>query len=421
MSKTSVPSWQPWWVVFCASLFFFYAFIQMNMFNAVNPALMQTFDVGPTATGDLSAYYFYFDVAFLFPAGIILDRVSTRWALAIAMAVTVIAVTLFSFAHDLTQAAICRSFIGAAGAFCLLGSVRVATRWFPPKHLALVIGCVVTMAMLGGLVAQTPLTILTDTVGWRHAMLWDGLLGLVLWGVLLLGVKDFPPGFKKANMLSHRAKFWHTLAVVLRNPQNWLAGLFISLMNLPVFLLGGNWGSLYLVEVDKLTRDAASWVIMAFFLGLIIGSPLFGAWSDRWGRRRLPMIVSALLAVFIVMLLMYARLTMPGLFITFFMLGFISGAQVIGFPMIAESNSLQLTGTAEGLGSVLIMGGGFTVPLFAYLMNWHWDKHYLNHLPFYSVVNFDLALAIMPVAFIVAFVAAVFTKETFCKPYVEQK
>lgn len=415
MTRNAVSSFQPWIVVFAASLFFFYVFIQLNMFNAINPSLMATFHVGPNVTGNLSAYYFYADVIFLFPAGIILDRVSTRKLVAAAMAITVIATLLFAFCTSIWQASLCRFAIGAAGAFCLLSAVRIATRWFPPQRLALVIGLIVTLAMMGGLVAQTPLTLLTDHFGWRQAMIFDAIFGAMLWLVMWFGIKDFPRGFKKEDLLSHSAAFWPSLACIIRNPQNWLAGLFVCLMNLPVFLLGGNWGSLYLVEMDHLTREAASWVIMFFFIGLIIGSPLCGAWSDHWRRRKAPMLISALAAVIVILALMFLHFNTLGLFTIFFLLGFVSGAQVIGYPLIAESNSPQLTGTAEGFSSVLIMAGGFTVPWFADLMNWHWSHHYVDNVPLYSSYDFDIALAIMPIAFIVAFLVALFIKETHCK------
>jgi hypothetical protein len=36
--------------------------------------------------------------------------------------------------------------------------------------MALVVGVVVTMAMVGGILAQTPLALLTQNIGWRMAM-----------------------------------------------------------------------------------------------------------------------------------------------------------------------------------------------------------------------------------------------------------
>jgi len=71
-------SYQPWLVCFSAALFFFYEFIQMNMFNAVSTDLMRDFSLHATKLGKLSAYYFYANLIFLPIAGVLLDRFSTR-------------------------------------------------------------------------------------------------------------------------------------------------------------------------------------------------------------------------------------------------------------------------------------------------------------------------------------------------------
>ena len=55
----------PWIVCFSAALFFFYEFIQMNMFNAISADLMRAFSLHATELGKLSAYYFYVIYFFL--------------------------------------------------------------------------------------------------------------------------------------------------------------------------------------------------------------------------------------------------------------------------------------------------------------------------------------------------------------------
>ena len=69
---------QSWVVCFSATLFFFFEFMQINMFNALDTALIKTFHMSAIQLGHLSANYFYATVIFLFPAGMILDRISTR-------------------------------------------------------------------------------------------------------------------------------------------------------------------------------------------------------------------------------------------------------------------------------------------------------------------------------------------------------
>lgn len=188
---------QPWLVVFAASLFFFFEFLQMNMFNALNPSLYVAFHLtDSTQLGQLSASFMFSMVLFLFPAGMILDRLSTKKVILWAMGSCVAFVFLFSFTTTLLQGEICRLMTGIGDAFCLLACVRLASRWFPPKHMALIVGLVVTAAMIGGMVAQTPLTELVKMVGWRSALRIDAVVGILMLLTILFLVQDFPTGTK---------------------------------------------------------------------------------------------------------------------------------------------------------------------------------------------------------------------------------
>src|SRR3990167_6276873 len=96
---------QPWLVIFSASLFFFFEFMQVNMFNAINSSLYIAFQLtDATQLGVLSACYMYAIVFFLFPAGMILDRFSTRKIIITAMFLCVLCTAAFSYTTALWQA-----------------------------------------------------------------------------------------------------------------------------------------------------------------------------------------------------------------------------------------------------------------------------------------------------------------------------
>lgn len=414
---------QPWIVIFSASLFFFFEFLQMNMFNALDPYLYKAFHLtNSVQLGQLSACFMYSMVLFLFPAGMILDRFSTKKIITVAMFSCVFFVFLFSFTNTLGQGELCRLMTGIGDAFCLLTCVRLASRWFTPKHMALVIGLVVTFAMIGGMVAQTPLTELTQKVGWRMALRMDAVVGVVMWLVVLTFVKDFPADTKAFFQAQHDALeklgFFHALTQTVKNIQNWLGGIFVSLVNLPLMLLGSTWGGWYLTQTQHLSTINASWVTSMLFVGMIFGSPILGWVSDNLERRKMPMIIGAIVSLAIILAIMYVpHLSFPDLLFLFFALGFATGSQIIGYPLVAESNPAILTGTAEGIASVLIMSGGFLIPVFPMLLNYHWAHTMKNGIPYYSVADYHLAFLIMPVAFLIALIAAFSVRETYCNAF----
>ncbi len=414
--------YRPWLVCLSAALFFFYEFIQMGMFNSISQELMQDFSINAGQLGILSATYFYADVIFLLFAGILVDRISIRVIILSAMIMVVLATILFAFSHSFQLAAFSHFVSGIGNAFCFLSCIKLATRWFSSQRLAFVIGIIITIAMLGGVVAQTPFTLLAQVLGWRGAVLTNAGLGIVITFIIYAFVRDYPKPYTpeltvEKSLASSSIK--KSLLSVLWNKQNGLGGIYTCLLNLPIILLGELWGIMYLTQVHHLLKTQASFVAMMIFFGTILGSPFVGWLSDTIGKRRLPMIVGALLSLLVLLCIMFIPgLSFFTLLVLFLLLGIFTSTQIISYPLIAESNPRHLTGTATGLASILIMGGGAVFqPLFGWLMDLHWDKTLNQGVALYSPSNYLYGLAIMPIAFVVSFIAACLLRETHCQPY----
>ncbi|OGT15989.1 MAG: hypothetical protein A3I12_01740 [Gammaproteobacteria bacterium RIFCSPLOWO2_02_FULL_38_11] len=410
-----------WTVCFTAALFFFYEFIQMNMFNVLAGDLLRAFNITAEQLGSLSAYCFYATILFLLPAGQLLDRFSTRNIILIALGICVLGTTFLSFTHSFALAHLFRFMTGIGSAFCFLSSVRLASRWFHPKRLALVVGLIVTMAMTGGMIAQAPLSLLNHYLGWRQTVFCVAALGAIILILIYFLVQDYPPHAKH----EHKAQcdelremgYWHSMLRSYLNWQNWMGGIYTSLLNLPIVILGSLWGSLYLQQVYHFSPEKAASITSLLFLGSILGCPAAGWFSDYIGYRRRPMILGAIFSLAVILALLYLpHLTASQLMLGFFLLGFITSAQVIAYPTIAESNPLILTATAVSVISISTQIG-FAVfqPFFGRILDYYWDGSKLNDIPFYSPICYHIAMMIMPLAFIIALLAACLMKETFCR------
>lgn len=414
---------QPWLVCLSAALFFFYEFIQMGMFNSISQELMHDFSINAGQLGFLSATYFYADVIFLLFAGILVDRFSIRRIILSAMVMVVLSTMLFAFSQTFEIAAFSHFIAGIGNAFCFLSCIKLATRWFPTQRLAFVIGIIITIAMAGGIVAQTPFSLVVHAIGWRNAVMINAGLGMFITVLIYCFVHDYPKhqlSKKMADVVASKPiSVMKSIRLSLRNKQNSLAGIYTCLLNLPIILLGALWGSLYLTQVHHLEKTQASLVATMIFLGTIIGSPLVGWFSDFISRRRLLMIIGAVFSLLVLLAIMFIPiLHFSTLVILFLLLGFFTSTQIISYPLIAESNPRHLTGTSTSLAAILIMGGGAVFqPLFGWLIDLHWDQTFLQGVPFYSASNFHYGMAIMPIAFIVSLIAACCLRETYCQPY----
>lgn len=421
--STSASLVKSWMVCLTASLFFFYEFIQMHMFSSITPQLMREFHLNAVQLGMLSSSYLFADVLVLLPAGVILDRVSTRSVILTAMLICIVGTGGFALSQNYMQAAFFHFLSGIGNGFCFLSCIMLATRWFPAEKRAFVVGVIVTSAMLGGVVAQKPFALLSGMVGWRQTCLYDLALGIVIFSLIWLQVTDAPdPAIvaEERSKLKESTSFVPSLISALTNKQNWFCGLYTSLLNLPIMLLDALWGGIYLTQIHNISMEKATMVTSMIFFGMIVGSPSVGWLSDYIGKRRQPMIIGAILSLVTMLVIMQSQnLSYINLLILFFCLGLFTSAQVIAYPMVAESNPANMTGTSMGLASLLIMGGGAVAqPLFGYLIDKNWGGTIVDGVRIYSASDFQTALNIIPIGFVIGLIAVLLSKETRCKSIV---
>lgn len=401
----------PWLVCFASTMFFFYEFIQGNMFASIAANVMQDFHIQADKMAYLSSIYYLSNALFLFVAGMILDRFSIKYTILIAMFFCVISTFLLAYSHSFYMALLCRFVTGIGSAFCFLGPVRLASRWFPPRRMALVTGSIVTIAMTGGMLAQYPLTKLVAYVGWRQAVLDVGILGFAMLVLMVFWIKERPEvALKKEgkpiNILSAAKKAY-------LNTQNLRAAFYTSLMNMAIAVFGAMMGTLYLEQRMGISSEQASMINGMLFFGAIIGAPLMGWISDKVGLRIIPMKFGVLASLFTVLAVLYLPVSINMMIVLFFLLGLFTSAQVISYALVAESSSPVMTATAVSVISILTQGGYLIYQnLFSTLLTNYGGMHLINGLPVYQLDAYQHAAVILPIGLLIAFAMLFGLKET---------
>lgn len=401
----------PWLVCFSASLFFFYEFIQGNMFASIADNIMHDFNIKADKMSYLSSSYYLSNVIFLFIAGLVLDKYSTKKIIMVAMLLCVLSTFLLATAHSFYVALFCRFVTGIGSAFCFLGPIRLASRWFPPRRMAMVTGAIVTMAMTGGMLAQYPLTKLVAQIGWRDALMQVGYLGSVILVFMYFGIID-----KSRHMISRVAKPVNVLAIIKQvylNSQTMRAALYASLMNMAIAVFGAMMGTLYLVQRMGVSKEEAAIVNSMLFLGALIGGPFIGWFSDKIGLRVLPMKMGVIASIAILMIIIFLPVSLYVMKILFFLLGFFTAAQIISYALVAESSPVALTATSVGVVSLLVQGGYIVYQnIFGALLTAHGEMQMLNGTPVYSLGDYQHAALILPLGLLLAYFALSGLKET---------
>ncbi len=412
----------PWIVCLSAASFFFFQYIQLTIFNTVKSELMLAFNATAASLSLLASIYFYGTIIFTIPAGILLDYLSTRTIILLAIILSLFGLAIFTFTDSILIAGIGRFIIGVSGGpVCFLGTMRIASRWFPPERFAFVTGVIVAMAMLGGIIAQTPFTYLISAVGWQNAMYINLGLGVAITCLIYLFVYDCPAGkereYQEQVAYYRKLGFVNGLKAVMLKGQNWYCGLFAALVNLPIFVFGALIGSLYLTQIFAFSKLEASYICSGLFLGMLIGGPVFGYISDKLHLRKVPMLIGLIICLVAVAYVIRTSNTYCCTHIfAFFMIGFGCSAHILVYPTISESNLPALTGSALSLASVLLMSSGaIFLPLIGWLLECAWDKTIIDGLPIYNITNYRMALWSLPICLTIAAGLWLAIRETYCR------
>lgn len=408
----------PWLVCGLGALFYCYEYFLRILPSVMTEDLLKMFNISGVAFGNLVAFYYYAYTPMQLPVGIMMDRFGPRKLLAFACLLCAIGTYLFAH-HTLSTAQLGRFLVGFGSAFAFVGVLKLASIWFPPSRFAFIAGMATSLGMIGAMTGDIVLSKLVFSLGSNVTLHIAAVIGIVLtvclW-YIIPSTKTVKHAYEAPvvdPMLSYD-KFFQAVVRLCKNPQMWLVGVIGTLLYLSLSAFAEVWGIPYLIRVYGLSNSAAAVKISFIFLGWAIGCPLIGWISDKIGNRRRPIILGALLGALLFTLLIYCPFRVHnylGLLLLSF--GLCSSAQVIIFPVARELNVQGLAGTAIAVTNLLVMSGGALFqPLIGKILDVLTGTHIRGNLMAFSIESFQHALTLIPVAFLIAAVLAIFLKET---------
>lgn len=415
---------RPWFICSIGMLFYCY-----NYFLRVSPSvmqsdLMQTFHVSAYQFGTLAAFYYYAYTPMQIPVGIIYDRYGARMIQFFACLIAALGVAIFISATNFWAAGIGRFMIGLGTAFAYIGVLKLASDWLPANRFATAAGLTTAFGMISAIISDKYLTTFVQLVGYKQALNTALAVGLILSIVILVFLKSKPKHpltpVRKAMTFS---ELLSALRIVLTNPQMWLVGIIGCLFYLPATVFLDLWGIPYLKTVYLLTPEQAASAVSFTFIGWIVAGPTIGVLSDKFKRRKIPLIISAFMSTFFLAIIFYMPgLSLSVLYVLFFFVGIFCGAHPLCFALGKENSPPQIAGTAVAVTNTLIMLGGMIFqPLVGKLLDQHTTTAMLQHgLPVYTASDYTYALSIIPIGLILTIVLAFFLKETYCRSNTEE-
>lgn len=394
---TSIQGWGIW---FLSAGFMFYKFALEVSPSVMASTLMSTFHVNAAQLGNLAACYFYAYLFLQIPAGLLLDKLGPRKTTSIAIALCALGSIVFAQANSLLAAGIGRFITGIGAAFAAISCLKLIGNWFPLKRFALMAGLMMTIAMLGAVVGQAPLSAFIESYNWRQALQIIGFSGLAIAIIFWLIVRNYPKNYvEKESITFERTCIWNALKKIFKNPQSWWLSIYSGLAFAPVMVFGGLWGVSFLQEAFGLSANQAAQASSAIYIGFAVGAPFFGWLSGRVDRKKIFMFWGTLVAL----LSLSAVIYLPGIFrallpVLLFLFGFAISSFLLCFTIIREITSPILAATATGFMNAFdALLGALSEPFTGKLLDINWTGKLLEGARVFSVHAYKSAFLTLPI------------------------
>ena len=352
--KTELEQMSRRWLIFAlaASLFLLSQFYRVS--NAViAPMLIADLSLDTEAIGLMSASFFYAFALTQVPISLLLDKLGPRSMMTVLSAIGAFGAVIFSFADSLAVGVTGRVLLGVGMACNLMGSYKLLTMWFNPRAFGSVAGILAAVGTLGNMVATTPLVLTVEQMGWRASFQLIAMINLLLTVSFYIIVRDRPrhraSDSESAPATMNIRQACDNRKRLFKQKEYWIIS-FATFARYGIFAaFQALWAGPYLMEVVGLSALATGNLILLLNVGMILGSPCWGALSDRLFKTRKWVIVAGSLGTAISVIILAAispQTPFSLMAFLFFCFGFFNATGLLMYPHIKELMPSEMSGAA---------------------------------------------------------------------------
>ncbi|MFH0997194.1 MAG: MFS transporter [Pseudomonadota bacterium] len=319
----------------------------------ITPDLIRDLSMDSAGLSLISAAFFYAFALMQIPISMYLDGIGPRVSMTVLSLIAVMGAVMFALGHSLSVLVTGRVLIGIGMACNLMGTLKLITLWYTPRHFGTLSTMVFSLGTVGNLVAATPLVLMVQAMGWRNSFLMIAGINLVLTLLFYLIARDRPESStlreipKPASTRIREIR--GNLGSLFREKDYWIIslgtfcryGIYAAVLSL--------WAAPFLINVMGISVLSAGNLLFLMSIGMAAGSPVFGWLSDVVLKNRKQVIVFGLVAMGADLSLL-TRLSsdagMTVLCILFFGFGFFASSGGLMYAHIKERMPVELAGTA---------------------------------------------------------------------------
>jgi len=327
-----------WAIFFVGSTNFVLSMYVRVSTTVISGFLATDLELTSSHLADISAAFYYSFALSQLPLGFAINRFGPRATAALLSVAAMGGAVVFAQAGSYLELVVARVMLGIGMSGNLMVLLVLFSAWFPANRFAFLSGTVVSVGVLGNLLAATPLAILSEAVGWRGSFWVFAVVEAVVGTLFVVVAKNSPKTLQDKKSMPKRSslkEFVHFVTTYSYWAVSYSSfvryGFFAALQSLwigPYLTLGLGFGEI----------EAANGLLF-MGIGYMVALPISGYLSDRVARSR-KMVVLPALAGFSLMCLAIGFVARPSSFwfiaLCLFVLGFFAAPGQIIYAHIKE-------------------------------------------------------------------------------------
>jgi len=353
-----------------------YCFVSFHRVTlaVIGDLLAEEFRLSPAELGLLGGILLYCYAVMQLPSGVLADHVGPKRTIILSLVLSAVGSVVFAVASSFGIAMLGRILIGAGISCIYLSLIKILSMWFKENEFGAVLGILMSLGMLGNMLATSPLAVSVKFMGWRYsyglvAVLTLGLIALVYRRVQKAPENEPASEGTRDNSSSEilEETAGEKLAAVARTV--WVLMRNRSYLMLNIFMIAGAsqqgfqslWAGPFLSRCYGYSLIEVGNALLWYSLGGICGAPFWGLLSDRLFKSRKRVLI---LGSIVAMALWFFPAFVPTFvprpavpFLLFFMAA-ASGGGVLTHAMAREQYSFEILGISVGVINFFTFLGG---------------------------------------------------------------
>lgn len=340
---------------------YFLAVFHRSSLGVAGLAATERFDISASELSSFTVLQLLVYAGMQIPVGVMLDRFGARTMLVAGAFVMTAAQLAFALTGSYAGAVAARVFVGMGDAMAFISVLRIISAWFPPMRNPVLTAWTALIGQSGALVAAVPLARSLAEFGWTTTFVVSAVAGVVAGVVVLLLVRDGPPGAPPRAVKSVRA-VGRDLRASWRDPGTQLGLWSHFTAQFGANVMGLLWGYPFFVQGENTGRALAGVLLSLLVLTMMLGGPLVGWFiaHNPWQRSTVVLaIVAAMASSWAVVLLWPGDAPVALLVVLVITTGLGGPGSMVGFDLARTFNPASRLGSATGIVNV----GGFLASL----------------------------------------------------------